>query len=292
MTSIASSAALDPARPGIGLRAPHYQEIMARRPRLGFLEVHAENYMGGGRPIATLEDLRRDYPVSVHGVGLSLASAGGLDRRHVDRLAALCDRIEPALISEHLAWSRAGGAYLNDLLPIPYTEEALEVVGDHIAIVQERLKRPLLIENPTAYIRFAASVIPEAEFLTELVRRTGCAILCDVNNIYVNTRNHGGNPLAYIKALPPQAVREIHLAGHSINDADGRPVWIDDHGAPVAGAVWDLYAHAVSRFTTAVSLVEWDSALPTLDGLVAEARTAAAIRSSVHAGSPLHAHAA
>lgn len=292
MRSLDLLAPLPPARPGIGLRAQHYQELMARRPPLDFLEIHAENYMGGGRPIATLEELRRDYAVSIHGVGLSLGSAGGLDRRHVDRLAALCDRVQPALVSEHLSWNRAGGTYLNDLLPLPYTEESLGVFSDHVAMVQDRLKRPLLIENPTAYLRFSASVIAETEFLTEVVRRTGCFILCDVNNIFVNCRNHGGNPLAYLKALPREAVREIHLAGHSINDANGIQVWIDDHGSPVAGAVWDLYAHAVGRFADAVTLIEWDSNLPSLDVLLGEARTAAAIRSSACSGSPLHAHAA
>jgi uncharacterized protein len=292
MTSRSTSSALDPAVPGIGLRSAHHQDVLERRPAVGFLEVHAENYMGGGRPVAALERLRHDYEFSVHGVGLSLAGAEALDLRHVDRLAALCARLQPALVSEHLAWSRVGGRYLNDLLPLPYTEEALGVVADHVAIVQQRLRRPLLIENPTSYIRFVDSSIPETEFLSELARRTGCHLLCDVNNIYVNCRNHGGNPVAYIKALPSAAVREIHLAGHSVNHAGGRPVWIDDHAGPVAGAVWDLYGHAVRRFTGAATLIEWDCRLPTLDELVGEARTAAAIGASAISGSPINAHAA
>ncbi|MBM3600075.1 MAG: DUF692 domain-containing protein [Alphaproteobacteria bacterium] len=292
MAISSSPTAINPAQPGIGLRAAHHGDVAERRPAVGFLEVHAENYMGGGRPIATLEALRRHYPLSVHGVGLSLASVEGLDLGHVNRLASLCARLEPALVSEHLAWNRAGGVYLNDLLPIPYSEEALGVVGDHVAMVQDRLKRRLLIENPSAYLRLRASVIPEAEFLAELVRRTGCGILCDVNNVYVNSRNHGGDPRAYLKALPASAVGEIHLAGHAINDADGQPVWIDDHGSPVAAAVWDLYAHAVRRFPHAVTLVEWDSNLPSLDTLTGEARTAARIRASVLLSELSYAHAA
>ena len=259
---------------GIGLRAPHVDELLASRPAIGWLEVHAENYMGGGPAIRALERLRRDYPLSVHGVGLSLGSADGLDRAHLERLAALVERLDPALVSEHLSWSVAGGAYLNDLLPLPYTGESLELVGEHVQRVQDRLRRRLLVENPSGYLSFAASTIPEVEFLGALARRTGCGLLCDVNNAYVTCRNTGGDAEAYLDAVDPDAVGEIHLAGHAVNDADGHPVLIDDHGAPVADAVWRLYARALGRFGAVPTLIEWDTDLPPLTRLLDEAATA------------------
>jgi uncharacterized protein (UPF0276 family) len=191
---------------GIGLRAPHVTEVLATRPAIGWLEVHAENYMGGGTPLVALEQLRADYPLSVHGVGLSLGSAEALDNRHLSRLKTLIARLEPALVSEHLSWSIAGGIYLNHLLPLPYTEETLAVVAQHVMHTQDALQCRLLIENPSSYLRFAHSVIPEPEFLGELVRRTGCGLLCDVNNIYVSCCNLGGDPVAYLEALPGRAV--------------------------------------------------------------------------------------
>ena len=261
-------------RAGIGFRAPHGADILASRPSVGFLEVHAENYMGGGSALRMLDSLRRDWPLSLHGVGLSLGSADGLDPRHMARLAQLVERTQPALVSEHLAWSVANGAYLNDLLPLPYTEESLSIVADNISAAQDWLRRPLLIENPSAYLRFAYSSIPEAVFLGELVRRTGCGILCDVNNIHVSVRNLGGDARAYLDALPAEAVAEIHVAGHAVNDADGAPILIDDHGSAVSDAVWTLYDTAIAHFTTAAPLIEWDSNLPPLDVLVAEAAKA------------------
>jgi uncharacterized protein (UPF0276 family) len=259
---------------GIGLRAPHVAELLATRPAIGWLEVHAENYMGAGAPLAALEQLRADYPLSVHGVGLSLGSAEALDNRHLSRLHRLITRLAPAFVSEHLSWSIAGGIYLNHLLPLPYTEETLAVVARHVTHTQEVLQCRLLIENPSSYLRFAHSVIPEPEFLGELVRRTGCGLLCDVNNIYVSCCNLGGDPVGYLNALPAPAVGEIHLAGHAANDADGQTILIDDHGAPVSNAVWALYDHALARFGLLPTLIEWDTNIPALAVLCAEARTA------------------
>ncbi|MFO0996755.1 MAG: DUF692 domain-containing protein [Alphaproteobacteria bacterium] len=259
---------------GIGLRAPHCDEVMATRPAVGWLEVHSENYMGGGAPVRMLEDVRREWPISLHGVGLSLGSAEGLSASHLARLAGLVDRIEPALVSEHLSWSVAGGTYLNDLLPLPYTEETLATVARNVEVMQDWLKRQVLIENPSAYLRFVHTSIPEAEFLAELVRKTGCGLLCDVNNIHVSCTNNGGDPRTYLHALPAHAVQEIHLAGFATNEADGVPILIDDHGSAVADAVWALYDVAVALFPTAATLIEWDSNLPPLATLVGEAATA------------------
>jgi uncharacterized protein (UPF0276 family) len=269
---------------GIGLRVPHAALLMRRRPPLGFVEVHAENYMGGGPLVAQLESVRRDYRVALHGVGLSIGSAGPLDRHHLAALRALVDRIDPCFVSEHLSWSVARGAYLNHLLPLPYTEEALDVVSAHVIEIQEGLGRQVLIENPSSYLRFRHSTLSEPEFLTELTRRSGCALLCDVNNVHVSAHNLGFDPGAYVDALPPAAVRELHLAGHSASDADGRTILIDDHGAPVASAVWDLYERAIRRFGAIPTLVEWDTDLPALDVLLDEARGADAVVARVEAG--------
>jgi uncharacterized protein len=236
--------------------------------------VHAENYMGGGQTLSQLETLRALWPISVHGIGLSLGSADGLDGRHLDRLRGLVERIDPLLVSDHLSWSVEGGTYLNDLLPLPYTEEALLVVATNVDAAQTRLRRRLLIENPSAYLRFAQSTIPEHEFLGELARRTGCGLLCDVNNIYVTTRNLGGDPIEWLAALPADRVEEIHLAGHCVNDADGQSILIDDHGSRVAPAVWGLFDRATQLFPEAVPLIEWDTDLPELAVLIDEAETA------------------
>ena len=260
---------------GIGLRSPHVEEMLATRPAVGWLEIHAENYMGGGPAVRALERLRSDYPVSVHGVGLSLGSADGLDAGHLERLARLVERLEPALVSEHLSWSTAGGAYLNHLLPLPYTEEALATVTAHVARVQERLRRRILVENPSGYLRFEHSTRQEAHFLAALVRETGCGLLCDVNNIHVTCANLGGEPDEYLGALPADAIGEIHLAGHAINDADGRAILIDDHGSPVAEPVWRLYERALARFGARPTLVEWDTDVPPLPTLLGEAAQAA-----------------
>jgi uncharacterized protein (UPF0276 family) len=263
-----------PARAGIGLRSPHVAEVLATRPALPWLEVHPENYLGGGPEVRALHAIRQDYPVSFHAVGLSVGSADGVDRWHLGRIRGLVDRIEPALVSEHLAWSQAGGAYLNHLLPLPYTEESLAAICRNVDEVQTALGRRVLIENPSGYLRFASSTIPEAEFLAELASRTGCGLLCDVNNVYVTARNLGLDPVAYLAALPSAAVGEIHLAGHSVNDADGQTLLIDDHGSPVPPAVWALYERALRRFGAVPTLVEWDTDIPPLEVLLAEARQA------------------
>lgn len=279
------------AAAGIGLRGPHVAEIMGARPAVGFLEVHAENYLGGSPAVAALEALRRDYPVSLHGVGLSLGGADDLDRRHLSRFKALIDRIDPFLVSEHLSWNGAGGVYLNDLLPLPLTEESLDLVCRHVDEVQSAFDRRMLLENPATYLRFRHSAIAEPEFLTAVVTRTGCGILCDVNNIHVNAENFGFDAAAYLDALPARAVREIHLAGHHQADADGVPILIDDHGAPVADPVWDLYARAVQRFGAAPALIEWDTRLPLLRDLLAEAAKADRVAAAQEIGRNLHAAA-
>jgi uncharacterized protein len=263
-----------PVAAGIGLRAPHVDAIIATRPAVAWLEVHPENYMGGGPAVRRLEQIRLDYPLSLHGVGLSLGSAEDLDARHLRRLAALVERVEPALISEHLSWSIAGGRYFNHLLPLPYTDESLDALTRHIEQLQHVLGRRVLIENPSAYLRFKHSPIPEPEFLNELARRTGCGLLCDVNNIYVTAHNLGLDPVAYLDALPLDTVGEIHLAGHSANDADGQTILIDDHGSRVSPEVWQLYQQALARFGPTPTLVEWDTDIPTLDVLLEEARVA------------------
>ena len=259
---------------GVGLRAPHIAEVMCTRPRVPWFEVHAENYMGGGPAVQTLAKIRQDYPIALHGVGLSLGSADDLDARHLTRLKRLVDWLEPVLVSEHMSWSIAGGVYLNHLLPLPYTEETLEIVCRYIEEAQTALGRQLLVENPSNYLRFAVSSIPEPEFLAEVTRRTDCGLLCDVNNIYVTSQNFGQDSVAYLEKLPPDAVKEIHLAGHTVNDADGQPILIDDHGSPASEAVWELFSRAVACFGPVPTLVEWDTNIPEFAVLIGEASKA------------------
>jgi uncharacterized protein (UPF0276 family) len=261
-----------PPSAGVGLRFPHHQVFVDTRPPVGWLEVHAENYMGGGTPLRYLETLRRDYPVSFHGIGLSLGSADELDPIHLERLCRASERIDPGLISEHLSWSVVGQTYLADLLPLPMTEEALDVVCQHVEQAQTRLGRRILVENPSTYLQFSHSTIPEWEFLSTVAARTGCGILCDVNNIYVSAQNHGWDASAYLRALPPAAIGEIHLAGHSVVTLDsGAMLRIDDHGSRVAPAVWVLYEEALARFGPVPTLIEWDTHIPSLDVLIEEA---------------------
>jgi len=263
-----------PARAGIGLRAPHMAEIADRRPAIGWLEVHAENYMGFGPAFRALARLRADYPLSLHGVGLSLGSAAGIDDGHLARLKRLVDALDPFLVSEHLAWCDVGGVYLNDLMPLPCTEESLAIMSEHVDIVQTRLGRRILVENPSSYLRYGHAPIPEAEFLAALAKRTGCGLLCDINNIYVSGRNLGFDALAYLTALPGEAIGEFHLAGHQANPVGDQIVLIDDHGSAVAEDVWALHGEALRRFGRRPTLVEWDSHLPGLDALLAEAEKA------------------
>jgi uncharacterized protein (UPF0276 family) len=275
-------------RAGIGWRSPHHAELLERRPPVGFLEVHAENHMGGGRRTAVLEWARRDYPISIHGVGLSLGSVEPVDGVHLDWFAELVSAINPLLVSEHVAWCRQDGVYLNDLLPLPYTEEALDVLTRNIDRVQGRLKRTILMENPSTYLEFTHSTIPEGAFLAEMARRSGCGLLLDVNNLYVNERNHGLPARAVMAALDPASVAEIHVAGHHVADLGDATLLIDDHGSTVADAVWDLYREAILHFPQARTLVEWDSRIPALDVLLNEAAKADANRAAMpelrHAG--------
>jgi uncharacterized protein (UPF0276 family) len=234
--------------------------------------------MGGGRRSAVLAEARKHYAISIHGVGLSLGSVEGVDPVHLDRFALLVAQVEPVLVSEHVAWCRQGGVYLNDLLPLPYTEEALSVLVRNIDHVQNRIRRPILMENPSTYLEFQHSTIPEGQFLAEMARRAGCGILLDVNNLYVNERNHGKPARDVIGALDSSTVAEIHVAGHHVAELGDATILIDDHGTAVADPVWALYAEAAARFSTAATLVEWDSAIPELAVLLAEAEKANAYR--------------
>ena len=257
---------------GIGLRAAHYRAILEREPALAFLEVHAENFFAeGGQALAWLERFRECYPLSVHGVGLSLGSAEGVEELHLAKLERLVRRFEPALVSEHLSWSAAGGRHANELLPLPFTREALSAAVANIQHVQERLGRPILVENVSTYLRFGDGEMAEPEFVAEVVRRAGCGLLLDVNNIHVNARNHGFDALAYLDAIDPQTVGEIHLAGH---EAVGARL-VDTHGTRVAPEVWDLYAATLARLGPRPTLVEWDIDIPELDVLLDEAAIAA-----------------
>ncbi|MBV9250759.1 MAG: DUF692 domain-containing protein [Acetobacteraceae bacterium] len=263
-----------PTRAGIGLRGPHVAEILASRPALGWFEVHPENYMGNGPALARLQAIRRDYPLSLHGVGLSLGSADGIDLQHLARLKELAERLEPGLISEHVAWSVSGSTYVNDLLPLPYTEESLGILCRNVMQVQETLGCRILMENPSAYLRFRYSPIPEPEFLAELSHVTGCGLLCDVNNIYVSCQNFGLDPFSYLNAFPAEEVGEIHIAGHHATERGGKVVFIDEHGSRAVPAVWELYRHALSRFGRVPTLVEWDKDIPEMAVLMDEARIA------------------
>jgi uncharacterized protein (UPF0276 family) len=261
-----------PARAGIGLRFQHHQKVLEEGPGVPWLEVHTENYMGGGPSIRTLETIRRDTPISLHGVGLSLGSADGLDPAHLERIRQVAERVDPALMSEHVAWSVAGGNYLADLLPLPMTEEALDVVCRHVTQTQDYLKRRILVENPSTYVQFGHSTVPEWEFMAAVAARTGCGILCDVNNIYVSAQNHGWNASRYLAWLPSEAIGEIHLAGHAVRTlSDGRTLRIDDHGSRVSPAVWSLYEDAIRRFGPVPTLIEWDNEVPPLAVLQDEA---------------------
>jgi uncharacterized protein (UPF0276 family) len=274
----AGHAALIPAQAGIGLRFQHHQTVLDMRPDVAWMEVHTENYMGGGTPLRYLDAIRRDVPISLHGVGLSLGSADGLDQAHLERVRQVAERIEPGLVSEHLAWSVVGSTYLADLLPLPLTEEVLAIVCRHVDQTQSYLKRRILVENPSTYLTFRHSTIPEWEFITAVAERTGCGILCDVNNVYVSAHNHGWDACAYLAALPPAAIGELHLAGHTVRPlADGSILRIDDHGSRVIEEVWALYQEALARFGPVPTLIEWDNNVPPLDVLLREAGHAATL---------------
>ena len=258
---------------GIGLRGPHLAEIARDRPATGFLEIHAENHLGRSPAVQAVERLRERYPLSVHAVGLSLGSVEGVDAAHLARVAALVERLQPALVSEHLAWSGFGGSYFNDLLPLPYTDEALDVVCANVDRVQQALGRRISIENPSCYLGFRHSTLTEPAFLAELARRTGCGLLLDINNVVVTAHNLRLDPRAWLD-LPPDAITQFHLAGHAVNDADGETLLVDDHGSRVRDGVWALFDAAVVRFGPRPTLVEWDTDLPALAVLLDEARLA------------------
>ena len=260
-----------PAGAGIGLRAAHVRDVLSMRPRTPWFEVHSENYFADGGPaLAALARIRADYPVSLHGVGLSLGSTDPLDGAHLAKLQRLIARVEPSLVSEHLCWSSVDGRHFNDLLPLPYTREALDHVCARVSRVQDVLGRELLVENVSSYLAFADATMPEWEFVAALAHRTGCRLLLDVNNVYVNAVNHGFDPDAYVAALPAAAVAEIHLAGFETTAAG----LVDTHGAPVAQHVWDLYARTLARLGPRPTLIEWDTAIPAFAVLEAEAATA------------------
>lgn len=269
-----TGAAADPipVSTGIGLRAPHVDRVLNERPSISWFEIHSENLFAEGGPLHDAMDLiRSQYPLSLHGVGLSLGSADALDPHHLAHLATLVDRYQPALVSEHLCWGAVGGRHSNDLLPLPFTEAAVSICVSHISQVQDTLHREILVENISTYLQFRESDYSEWDFVTEVVRRSGCGLLCDVNNIYVNSVNHGFDPLHYLQALPRESVREIHLAGFTAKEDLAAPLFIDTHSRPVDQAVWALYAEALALFGPIPTLIEWDQDIPELEVLCAEA---------------------
>lgn len=273
-----------PALTGVGLRLPHVEEAVVTRPAAGWFEVHPENFVANPHAMELLQELSGRYPISVHSVGLSVGSASGIDRTHLARVRSLVDRINPMLVSGHLAWSTHAGEYLNDLLPLPYTAETLEVVVRHLHEVQDGLGRPFLLENPSCYVGFAGSTMSEVQFLNELVDRSGCRLLCDVSNVHLSAHNIGYDSHAYLDGLPADAVAELHLGGFTVEVDDaspGREVLIDTHDTRVAPAAWDLYAYAVARFGGKPTLIEWDNEIPDLSTLLDEAALADAVASRV-----------
>lgn len=259
---------------GIGLRTRHFADFLSARPAVDWVEAVTENFLApGGRPLAVLEKVRADLPVVLHGVSLAIGSVDPIPERYLAELAGLVRRLEPALVSDHLCWGTHRGQYVHDLLPLPYTEESLAHVASRVALVQERIGRQLLLENPSAYVAFRDSTLTEWEFLSELTRRTGCGILLDVNNVHVSAHNLGFDPHAYLAGLPPERIGYLHLAGHT----DEGAYLLDSHAGRVPPPVWALYREAVRRFGSRPSLVEWDDRIPPLAEVVAESRRAAAI---------------
>lgn len=263
-------------RAGAGLKPEHITDILADRDRVGFFEIHAENYMGkGGAPHAALALIRQEYPLSVHGVGLSIGGAGPLDAGHLQRLAAVVARYEPALVSEHLAWSTHEETYFNDLLPVPYTDEVLDRVVEHIDQVQETIGRQMLLENPSTYVAFEQSTMSELDFITVVAKRSGCGLLLDINNVFVSATNHDFSPETYLDRFPLAMMREIHLAGHASEFDDfGAPLLIDAHDRPVADEVWSLYGRVIESTGPIPTLIEWDNDVPAWGILKSEAAAA------------------
>jgi len=284
MFDVSRDAPLPPL-PGVGYKPQHYADIIKNPDPVGWLEIHAENYMGGGgRPIAQLRHLAERFPISVHGVGLSIGSEGDLDPEHLARLKHLVDWLNPASFSEHLAWSTHDSHFLNDLLPLPYTETTLAQVASHITQVQDTLGRQMLLENPSSYLAFAESTLSETEFLREIVTRTGCGLLLDVNNVFVSATNLKTSPQAYIDAFPLEAVGEMHLGGHDEDeDETGAPLLIDSHGKPIVDPVWALLDYTIERSGPKPLLIEWDNDVPDWATLAEEATRAATALTKVAA---------
>jgi uncharacterized protein len=278
-----------PLRAGVGLRLPHIADVVAARPSVPWLEIHPENFLANPHATELLLDARRDYPISVHTVGVSVGSVGGIDHVHLKRVRALVDMIDPILVSGHLAWSTHEGEYLNDLLPLPYDEETLRLVAAHIEEVQEHLRRPYLLENPSSCVGFKTSTMSELEFLCELVRRTGCRLLCDVSNVYLSAHNMGYEPHRYLDGLPVEAVDELHLGGFTAEEDEaesGAKILVDTHAARIAEPVWDLYAHALRRFGAKPTLIEWDNDIPSFAALLSEAARADEVTALAFAAEP------
>jgi uncharacterized protein (UPF0276 family) len=262
---------------GIGLRLPHLAEVVATRPSVGWFEIHPENFLANSHATELLLDLARQYAISIHTVGVSIGSAHGLDMDYLERFAKFVERLNPFLVSGHLAWSTAHGQYLNDLLPLPYTEETLRLVADQLARVEDRIGRPYLLENPSTYVGFTHSTMTEIEFLNELVSRTGCRLLCDVSNVFVSGHNMGYDPYEYIDRLVSSAVGELHLGGFTPEEDEatpGKTMLIDTHASQIHDSVWPLYAHALGRVGDTPTLIEWDNDIPTLAQLIGEAERA------------------
>lgn len=278
-----------PLAAGIGLRLQHLSTVLRERPRAAWFEVHPENFIANPHAAELLGEIAMFYPMSVHSVGISVGSAGGIDRAHLARIKTLIDRIDPIMVSGHLAWSTHEGEYLNDLLPLPYTAQSLDIVCDHIGEVQAALGRAYHLENPSNYLGFTHSTMTETDFLNEVVERTGCRLLCDVSNIHVSAHNLGYDAHRYINELPGAAIGEFHLGGFEMEDeAGGTSVIIDTHARPIDANAWDLYAYAVARFGRRPTLIEWDSAVPEISVLLdeaakADAVTRAALKDMTHA---------
>ncbi len=271
-----------PAKAGIGLRAEHYTHLLEDKPKIAWIEVHSENYFGkGGRPHYYLDKARELYPLSLHCVGLSLGSTDPLNLKHLSRLKELIQQYNPGFVSEHLSWSSVNGRYMNDLLPMPYTQESLEHITQKIIRAQDILQHKMLIENASSYLEFRQSNINEWDFLVEVATQANCGILLDINNIYVNSKNHNFDPYAFIRAVPEHLVEEIHLAGHTVNKFDDGQILIDSHNQLVCDDVWLLYEYAIKRFGETPTLIEWDTDMPALEVLVEEAHKADSIMQSI-----------
>lgn len=265
-----------PSKVGLALKADHYQTVLESLPKVGWFEIHSENFFAdGGANLKLLEEVRSHYPMSFHGVGLSLGSADGLDSTHVEKLVRLVNRFEPGLVSEHVSWSNVDGQTMNDLLPIPYTQEAVEIISKNISTIQDTLKRQILVENPSTYLAFKHSEITEAEFMAQVAKQSGCGILLDINNLYVSEHNHGTDIDAYFESLPQDAIGEMHLAGHSeCHTKNSQKILIDDHGSHVIEPVWQRYQQAIATIGSTPTLIEWDTNIPSFEALYAEGQKA------------------